>query len=36
MRRVQTPSVQALAQDHRNDVISNTSALIMGFIGGWS
>ncbi|KAK3105312.1 hypothetical protein FSP39_022271, partial [Pinctada imbricata] len=32
-RRVSSPSVQALAMDHRNDVISNTFALIFGYIG---
>ncbi|XP_060078439.1 uncharacterized protein LOC132557924 [Ylistrum balloti] len=32
-RRVQKPSVQALAQDHRNDVLSNSVALVCGYIG---
>lgn len=32
-RQIQTPSVQALAQDHRNDVLSNSVALICGYIG---
>ncbi|XP_050411618.1 uncharacterized protein LOC126826673 isoform X1 [Patella vulgata] len=32
-RRIQSPSVQALAQDHRNDVLSNTVAIICGYLG---
>ncbi|XP_021366579.1 metal tolerance protein 9-like [Mizuhopecten yessoensis] len=32
-RRVQKPSVQALAQDHRNDVLSNSVALVCGYLG---
>lgn len=32
-RRVKTPTVQALAQDHRNDVLSNTLAIVCGYIG---
>jgi len=32
-RRVPTNGTQALAQDHRNDVISNTGALACGLIG---
>lgn len=32
-RRIASSSAQALAQDHRNDVISNTGALICGLIG---
>jgi len=32
-RRVATPSAQALSQDHRNDVISNTGAVVCGLIG---
>lgn len=32
-RRVPTSGSQALAQDHRNDVISNTAALACGLIG---
>ncbi|XP_064598795.1 uncharacterized protein LOC135465484 [Liolophura sinensis] len=32
-RKVDSPSIQALALDHRNDVLSNTIALIFGYIG---
>ncbi|XP_022345563.2 uncharacterized protein LOC111138064 [Crassostrea virginica] len=32
-RRVKTPTVQALAQDHRNDVLSNTLAIVCGYVG---
>lgn len=32
-RRVQTSTVQALAQDHRNDVMSNSVALVCGYVG---
>ncbi|XP_069140437.1 uncharacterized protein [Argopecten irradians] len=32
-RRIQSPSVQALAQDHRNDVVSNSFAIIFGYLG---
>ncbi|KAK3105096.1 hypothetical protein FSP39_017200 [Pinctada imbricata] len=32
-RRVRSPTVQALAQDHRNDVFSNTLAIACGYIG---
>ncbi|XP_061196691.1 uncharacterized protein LOC133204968 [Saccostrea echinata] len=32
-RRIMTPTVQALAQDHRNDVLSNTLAIVCGYIG---
>jgi len=32
-RRIQNPSVQALAKDHFNDVISNTGAVACGIIG---
>ncbi|CAH1776433.1 unnamed protein product, partial [Owenia fusiformis] len=32
-RRIANPSIQTLAQDHRNDVLSNLVALAMGFIG---
>ncbi|XP_014679502.1 PREDICTED: metal tolerance protein 11-like isoform X2 [Priapulus caudatus] len=32
-RRYKNPSVQALCQDHRNDVLSNIFALAGGFIG---
>ncbi|XP_076346342.1 uncharacterized protein LOC143244835 isoform X2 [Tachypleus tridentatus] len=31
--RVKTVSTQALAQDHRNDVLSNSVALVCGFVG---
>ncbi|ESO85186.1 hypothetical protein LOTGIDRAFT_167973 [Lottia gigantea] len=31
-RRIDTPSVQALAQDHLNDVFSNSVALICGYL----
>lgn len=38
-RRVDNPSVQALAEDHRNDILSNAVALMFGFMGtyvqGW-
>lgn len=32
-RKVRSSAVQALAQDHRNDVLSNTAALICGYLG---
>ena len=32
-RKVKTPLCQALATDHRNDVLSNTVVIICGFIG---
>ncbi|CAG5136551.1 unnamed protein product [Candidula unifasciata] len=32
-RRVNSPIVQALAQDHRNDVLSNAVAIICGYLG---
>lgn len=32
-RQLPSPSVQALAQDHRNDVLSNSVALAGGLIG---
>ena len=32
-RRIVTPSTQALALDHRNDIISNTIAVACGIIG---
>lgn len=32
-RRIDNPSIQALAQDHRNDVISNAFALVFGYLG---
>ena len=32
-RRVAIPGSQALAHDHRNDVISNTAAIACGLIG---
>lgn len=32
-RKVDSPSIQALSLDHRNDVLSNTIALIFGYIG---
>lgn len=32
-RRVNSSIVQALAQDHRNDVLSNTVAIICGYLG---
>ncbi|KAJ8320871.1 hypothetical protein KUTeg_002458 [Tegillarca granosa] len=32
-RKVESPTVKALAQDHRNDVLSNTLAIICGYIG---
>lgn len=32
-RRVSSSTVQALAMDHRNDVLSNTVALIFGYVG---
>lgn len=32
-RRIATPSTQALALDHRNDVVSNTVAVACGIIG---
>ncbi|KAL8571771.1 hypothetical protein ACOMHN_058135 [Nucella lapillus] len=32
-RRLDSPMVQALALDHRNDVMSNTVALVCGYLG---
>lgn len=32
-RKVNSPIVQALAQDHRNDVLSNTVAIVCGYLG---
>ncbi|XP_022257193.1 metal tolerance protein 4-like isoform X1 [Limulus polyphemus] len=32
-RRFKSSSLQALSQDHRNDVLSNTVALVCGYIG---
>ncbi|KAH9514187.1 Metal tolerance protein 11 [Bulinus truncatus] len=32
-RKVRSPIVQALAQDHRNDVLSNSVALVFGYLG---
>lgn len=32
-KRIKTPSTQTLATDHRNDVISNSGALVCGYIG---
>ncbi|KAJ8321015.1 hypothetical protein KUTeg_002602 [Tegillarca granosa] len=32
-RRIDNPSIQALAQDHRNDVVSNSFALVFGYLG---
>lgn len=32
-RRIHTGSVQALAQDHRNDVLSNSIAVVFGYVG---
>ncbi|XP_059176091.1 uncharacterized protein LOC131955826 [Physella acuta] len=32
-RRIQSPIVQALAQDHRNDVLSNAVAIVFGYLG---
>uniref|UniRef100_A0A0B7ASK2 Uncharacterized protein n=1 Tax=Arion vulgaris TaxID=1028688 RepID=A0A0B7ASK2_9EUPU len=32
-RREKSPIVQALAQDHRNDVLSNTVAIVCGYLG---
>ncbi|XP_071147717.1 uncharacterized protein [Mytilus edulis] len=32
-RRIKTPTVQALALDHRNDVLSNAVALVCGYVG---
>ena len=32
-RRVQSPAVQALAQDHRNDVFANLLAIVCGYLG---
>ncbi|XP_060066683.1 uncharacterized protein LOC132546968 [Ylistrum balloti] len=32
-RRIRSPSVLALSQDHRNDVVSNSFALIFGYLG---
>jgi divalent metal cation (Fe/Co/Zn/Cd) transporter len=31
--RVDTPTMSALAEDHRNDVVSNIVALFCGLIG---
>ncbi|KAJ8319759.1 hypothetical protein KUTeg_001346 [Tegillarca granosa] len=31
-RRVPSPSIQALAMDHRNDVLSNSVAIVFGYI----
>ena len=33
IRKIASPSTATLAQDHRNDVLSNIVALVMGFIG---
>ncbi|KAK0061246.1 metal tolerance protein 11 [Biomphalaria pfeifferi] len=32
-RKVNSPIVQALAQDHRNDVMSNSVAIVFGYLG---
>ncbi|XP_025084573.1 metal tolerance protein 6-like [Pomacea canaliculata] len=32
-RRVNNPTIQALAQDHRNDVLSNSVAIVCGYLG---
>jgi len=32
-RRIESPATQALAQDHRNDIISNSGAIACGLIG---
>ncbi|PVD37011.1 hypothetical protein C0Q70_04004 [Pomacea canaliculata] len=32
-RRVESPTIQALAQDHRNDVLSNSVAIVCGYLG---
>ncbi|XP_069111941.1 uncharacterized protein [Argopecten irradians] len=32
-RRINSPTIQALAQDHRNDVVSNTVAILCGYVG---
>jgi divalent metal cation (Fe/Co/Zn/Cd) transporter len=32
-RRIDNPATRALAQDHRNDVVSNTGAIACGLIG---
>lgn len=32
-KQVQNPSVQALAVDHRNDIVSNLAALVFGLLG---
>lgn len=32
-RPVKNPSIQALAQDHRNDVLSNLIAVVFGYVG---
>ncbi|KAL4221373.1 hypothetical protein ACF0H5_019631 [Mactra antiquata] len=32
-RRIPHPTVQALAMDHRNDVLSNSVAIVFGYIG---
>ena len=33
IRKIASPSAAALAQDHRNDALSNIVALVMGFVG---
>ena len=33
IRKIASPSAAALAQDHRNDVLSNIVALVMFFVG---
>ena len=35
-RNVKVETVKALAQDHRNDILSNFVALISGLIGKWN
>ncbi|XP_069103883.1 uncharacterized protein [Argopecten irradians] len=35
-RPILKPTVQALAQDHRNDVLSNSVALVCGYLGKYS
>ena len=32
-RKVSSPTVQALAMDHRNDVMSNSVAIVCGYLG---
>ena len=32
-RKVNSPIVQALAMDHRNDVMSNSVAIVCGYLG---